>query len=461
MSTHPMYYYERDVSNSNAIVNKYFIPDNKSDATTKQQSIKSSSVSKNQSIISIAYNKVRIVFVQVFLPLGFPHTVRHEYLSYQFWDSIQCISSSIRHVMTTKYILLGAGVGNASSSAIAATISWACRDGVGMIGSLMFAYQCSNQFEIYTKEYRLLADVLNNIGLSLDLLCSIFPSNYYLLLISMSTLSKSCCGLVASATKARISAHFALNDHLADVTAKESTQETAVGLIGLCCGMAITNVLPPENDFIINTSIFLILLLIHLYANYMLISTLVFDTLNPQRLYLITQCILSNDNIDITPVSIQKLETLVRPLYLSNYGPIIGCSMMASLAYLNEYNNHIIKSDQSATSSSIVSFHDILHSWKDEAFFIVMTVGNRSVVCLHEGHKETDVIKAYMLSLYLSHHHVNNHDLVYQHHIIKNLIDWYREHIESSNILSEKGWEIDKGKTRLGELEWRYVSKSE
>ena len=70
---------------------------------------------------------------------------------------------------------------------MAAALIWVFKDGIGMIGSLLFAYTYSDCFEMYTKEWRLLADVLNNVGLTLDLLTSVFP-RYYLLLTSISTL---------------------------------------------------------------------------------------------------------------------------------------------------------------------------------------------------------------------------------------------------------------------------------
>jgi hypothetical protein len=44
------------------------------------------------------------------------------------------------------------------------------------------------------------------------------------------------CGVAAGATKAKISQHFARNDNLADLVAKEGTQETFVNILGLVGG---------------------------------------------------------------------------------------------------------------------------------------------------------------------------------------------------------------------------------
>ena len=87
-----------------------------------------------------------------------------------------------------------------------------------MLGSLLFAYLFSDTFEMYTKEYRLLADILNNVALIIDLISAHFP-DIFIYLASLSTVCKACCGLVAGATKSRISAHFCLNKgSLADGT---------------------------------------------------------------------------------------------------------------------------------------------------------------------------------------------------------------------------------------------------
>eukprot|EP00601_Ochromonadales_sp_CCMP2298_P032212 CAMPEP_0173342014 /NCGR_PEP_ID=MMETSP1144-20121109/9936_1 /TAXON_ID=483371 /ORGANISM="non described non described, Strain CCMP2298" /LENGTH=457 /DNA_ID=CAMNT_0014288489 /DNA_START=90 /DNA_END=1459 /DNA_ORIENTATION=+ len=229
-------------------------------------------------------SSVADVLKTTFLPVGFPHSVRPEYASYQFWDSLQGLSSYLRSVLATRSVLAGAGVGSAEATPLAAALTWVFRDGLGMVGSLAFAYTYCDAFEVYIKEWRYAADCLNNIGLTLDLLSADFP-HYYTLLSSVSTICKACCGLIAGATKARISAHFALPGHLADVSAKESTQETAVALTGLLLGMALARVI--GDDALSVWGVFLLLLGVHQVSNYFLVRSLVFNSLNPQRCYLL------------------------------------------------------------------------------------------------------------------------------------------------------------------------------
>ncbi len=98
--------------------------------------------------------------------------------------------------------------------------TWAVRDGLGMIGGLVFSYIASPHFDAHVKEFRLLADVLADVGMTLDMALPILlkqswfstshllspaisaylPSSY-LVLTSMSTLCKVACGMAAGATK--------------------------------------------------------------------------------------------------------------------------------------------------------------------------------------------------------------------------------------------------------------------
>lgn len=406
---------------------------------------------------------IKSIFLSTFLPAGYPNSVRPEYLSYQAWDSIQCISSSIRSVMTTKGLLQKAGVGSAEASALSAAIIFSCNDGIGMIGSLSFAYVYSNNFEVYAKEWRLFADVLNNVALSLDLIIPLLPSTYYIFLTSLSTLSKACCGLIAGATKARISAHFAHKGHLAEVTAKESTQETGVGLIGLVFGVMLSSIVGKDDRFEICIFIFIGLLLLHQVANYMLMKTLIFDVLNPQRLYLIVEIFFHHDSNNvkeisiiekIRPKSIALLETLYHPFYLSYCGPVIGNSVTSIIECIDIVNNKYNEN---------YSLDQLYQICADKKYIIGLTKHYRVVVCLGLGCNETDTIKGYIASTYLTFyfkkHKVNNIMIALRMMILENALKNAMDKADKcfQLISDSESWDIDDNKTRLGEGTYRYT----
>lgn len=102
-----------------------------------------------------------------FLPVGYPHSVREEYLVYQTWDTIQALCSYLRGILTTKAILEGSGVGSETASALSAAMNWVFRDGVGMSSSLLFSSLASVSFDGNVKEWRLFADIANGTSLLL------------------------------------------------------------------------------------------------------------------------------------------------------------------------------------------------------------------------------------------------------------------------------------------------------
>lgn len=75
--------------------------------------------------------EVKQILSNTFLPSGYPHSVRPEYLQYQIWDSIQGLSSYLRSVLTTRNVLAGVGVGSTEITPLSAALAWVFKDGVG------------------------------------------------------------------------------------------------------------------------------------------------------------------------------------------------------------------------------------------------------------------------------------------------------------------------------------------
>lgn len=383
----------------------------------------------------------------VFLPIGFPHSVRQEYLAYQYWDGIQGLSSYLRGVLTSKQILIASGVGDSNASALSAVLIWAFRDGIGMISSLLLAYFCSNMFEINIKEWRLSADILNNIGLVLDMISPLFPDSL-VLIVSLSTICKSFCGLIAGSTKARISSHFLQKGtHIGDLAAKENTQETAVALLGIVIGMLITKLV--GNNLLLAWLIFITLLFLHVWANYKLIRVLVLDILNPQRCYLL----IKHESTGIlNPKQISTKESLWLPLLLQFQGPIIGYSMQD---ILNTFT--ILK----------ISIRDVYQRWEKESFVICMDGQGRIHTFLKSHCTDVDQIKGVLISYYIFYkfeRSITNPNLkvlrFYEYLFHENLISEVNTWYDNSEInkLESYGWNIE-SLSSVGLGPWRLSSK--
>jgi hypothetical protein len=276
----------------------------------RQKSESSSNATTTTTIIQIYIAALRRVLQDLFLPAGYPHSLGKEansYWKYQVWDGIQGLCSYWRGVVATKAVLQGAGVGNAQATALSAAVQWALRDGTGMIGGLLYSYQCSVYFDSHALECRwLLADVSNDVALTCDMLMPHVSGQWYIWVALISTLGKTMCGITAGATKGRITHHFARHsNNMADLTAKESTQETLVSLLGMLGGVLVAKGLEQTHHVVMWTWIFfLILTALHIWANYMAVSVIKLTTFNPERV----RCLFQKQNglIDVIVQQIQQ-----------------------------------------------------------------------------------------------------------------------------------------------------------
>lgn len=229
------------------------------------------------------------VLIDLFLPVGYPQSVRPEYMSYQIFDSLQGLCSYLRGVVSTGALLTAAGVGNAEATAMSAAMTWAMRDGLGMVGGLLFSYSTSSLFDSYVKEFRLFADIINDVGLTLDMVAPHAGPDRVLYVTSMGTICKVMCGIAAGATKGSITQHFCLRGNMADLNAKEGTQETLVSLIGMLLGIALARYLhgmeQRDESFtaVVSWTIFVFLTIVHVWANYVGVKVLRLRTLNRER----------------------------------------------------------------------------------------------------------------------------------------------------------------------------------
>jgi len=226
------------------------------------------------------------IFRNLFLPIGYPHSIDspETYLPYQLYDGLQGLCSYWRSVVSAKAVLEATGVGNSQATPLSAALAWALRDGTGMIGGLLYSYGCSQYFDSHAKEFRLLlADVSNDVALGLDLIAPHFAPTQAAYLLALSTIGKTVCGITAGATKGHITQHFCRKrGNVADLTAKESTQETLVSLVGMVGGIWVAKVLDKITMFW-TYAFFGFLTAVHVWANYQAVALLKLTTANPER----------------------------------------------------------------------------------------------------------------------------------------------------------------------------------
>ncbi|CAI2729466.1 unnamed protein product [Schistosoma spindalis] len=187
--------------------------------------------SQNQSISSLFDLHLSwVTFKKFFLPVGYPSSVSDDYLEYQIWDTIQAFASSITGALASQAVLIGVGVGDSSATILSASLTWMFKDGSGMIGRILFAGYHGIKLDCDCKFWRFVADILNDCALFLELISPLF-NDLFTPLLCLANVLKSLVGVAGSATRAAIVQHQAIHNNLADVSAKDGSQETLSNLL--------------------------------------------------------------------------------------------------------------------------------------------------------------------------------------------------------------------------------------
>jgi len=428
------------------------------------------------------FHNIRSTLKNIFLPLNYPDSVHPGYIQYQFFDSLQGLCSYLRSIASTTAVLSVAGVGDSEATVTSAVITWAANDGCAMIGGLIFSYYASGYFDSNVKEWRLFADVINDVGLTLEMILPYLDKSYIIVISIIATLCKVMCGIAAGATKSCITQHFA-KDNIADVTAKESIQETFVSLIGMVLGISLakslqtmqksSNVLMgsdmPSDSWYIHSPtiatwlIFGILTWIHIWSNYLAVKMLKLCTLNRARL-----------KVALHKVVEEGVKSMMK--YTSTKGSISGSEFRQYLISPQDCDESlwdacysVIRPDSirlgvrlstvMERSSIIVGKEPEEENWMfhdNQRHELFLNHDFKIIyICLHESVTDDDILKAYvhgmMLQCYLEQEKqqgaavesTKKESNIKISHIIQRTLEWTNVICEEGELfhqLVERGW---------------------
>ncbi|XP_028310908.1 RUS family member 1 [Gouania willdenowi] len=244
------------------------------------------------------------VFKSVFLPQGFPESVSEDYLQYQFWDTVQAFSSSLSGTLSTQAALKGVGVGNQEATVAAATVTWLLKDGTGMLGRILFAWLKGSKLDSEAKKWRLFADILNDFAMFMEISAPYFPP-FFVVILCIAGIFKSIVGVAGGATRAALTVHQARRDNMADISAKDGSQETLVNLAGLLVSLILVPLV--TDNLLLTLGLFFIFTALHLYANYKAVRSVVMETFNEARLSIALQSFLSDKRV-LSPPDVNRRE---------------------------------------------------------------------------------------------------------------------------------------------------------
>lgn len=260
------------------------------------------------------FNHVWRRILQAFVPEGFPSSVTPDYAPFQVWDSLQGLSTYIRTMLSTQALLSAIGVGEKSATVIGATFQWFLRDLTGMLGGILFTFYQGSDLDSNAKMWRLVADLMNDLGMLMDLLSPLFPSAF-IFVVCLGSLSRSFTGVASGATRAALTQHFALQNNAADISAKEGSQETVATMIGMALGMILARItmgLPLAIWFS-----FLSLTVFHMYANYRAVGCLALTSLNIERSAILFQHFMETGQV-LSPEQVSRMEHVL-PTWITSW----------------------------------------------------------------------------------------------------------------------------------------------
>eukprot|EP01127_Copromyxa_protea_P009247 TRINITY_DN2164_c0_g1_i2.p1 TRINITY_DN2164_c0_g1~~TRINITY_DN2164_c0_g1_i2.p1 ORF type:complete len:260 (+),score=38.32 TRINITY_DN2164_c0_g1_i2:123-902(+) len=189
---------------------------------------------------------------------------------------------------------------------------------------------------------------------------------------------RSLVGVAGGATRASVTEHQARRNNMGDVSAKDSSQETAVSLFGLLLGLVITPYIDTDTK---TYFAFVILTLLHIFSNYRAVSSLVMDKLNRQRAFIQVERFLTTfdgQNGQVyTPSEVSKKENL----YYSD-----NIKLGASLKSISDKENWTTSKDLDKAVASLL----------ENSFYISADSENRKFcVAYSETASTRDILRSY------------------------------------------------------------------
>ncbi|KAI5462062.1 vitamin B6 photo-protection and homoeostasis-domain-containing protein [Mariannaea sp. PMI_226] len=285
---------------------------------------------KSNNLFFRSMREWRKALFDAFLPVGFPHSVSQDYLAYQTFDSLQAFFSTITSLLASRALLQGLGVGDANSSATFAMLLTILRDAMSRVATILFAQQFGLRIEPDAKKYRFLADLFNDTAFFLELYSPFFGSYGKIFALTIGEALRALCGVSAGASKAALSVHFAKHNNLAELNAKEASQETAVGLIGLLFGTLMVKSVEDHRSVV---CLVVVLVFAHLWMNYLGVRSVCMTNLNRQRATILFEEYLKTGKV-LTPVEVAHRENIIF------WRPVVRNSSRESVARIEMASNY-------------------------------------------------------------------------------------------------------------------------
>lgn len=395
------------------------------------------------------------LFVQTFLPRGYPHTTHPTYLRYSFWNAVNSVSGTLIGVLSMQALLQGLQINSPTSAGV---INWIIKDGFGLLGGVAYAANISSKFDAQPKRHRWIATVTMQVATLLEL-CTPWAviaagGPGFLVIASLSNIGKNISWLALSATRASIHKSLIKGDNLGDVTGKSGAQNTAASLVGTGLGVLLSYGIGNSVEVLIAIWVPLMVLnLVSLVKGNHAVITKSFDI---QRSELAFEKLLdASPSTSSSPLQLNSLSDMIlspeqvaeKETFINRYKSIIPSVPLILEAPLTKV--HV------DSSSSFQHCFTQTHFTASENYFIHIS-SNNVYLWFDEKSSSQDQIKGFLHTLFIrnvlakSEGEQGPEDLIKSTHVQLNSI-WE----DVFNILESKGWSTSS--SHLGDLDRRIV----
>ncbi|KAL2321045.1 hypothetical protein Fmac_030014 [Flemingia macrophylla] len=255
------------------------------------------------------YRRVAGCFMNKFFPSGYPYSVSEGYLRYTQFRAVQHVTSAALSVLSTQSLLFAAGLRPTPAQATA--VSWILKDGMQHVGKLI----CSNwgaRMDSEPKRWRLLADVLYDIGIGLEVLSPLCPQ-LFLEVAGLGNLAKGMAVVAARATRLPIYSSFAKEGNLSDLFAKGEAFSTLCNVVGIGVGIQLASTIcaSMQGKLVVGP----LLSILHIYSVAEEMRATPINTLNPRRTGMVVADFLK-EGVVSSPADLRYRENPFFPLQL-------------------------------------------------------------------------------------------------------------------------------------------------
>ncbi|KAL8259034.1 hypothetical protein R6Q59_026987 [Mikania micrantha] len=346
-------------------------------------------------------HKVSESFVNTFFPSGYPYSVNEGYLRYTQFRALQHFSSAALSVLSTQSLLFAAGLRPTPAQATA--VSWILKDGMQHVGKLI----CSSlgaRMDSEPKRWRILADVLYDMGTGLEVLSPLCPQ-LFLEMAGLGNFAKGMATVAARATRLPIYSSFAKEGNLSDLYAKGEAISTVFNMFGLGAGIQLVSTVCSSMQGKIIVGSFLSA--IHVYSTYEEMRSAPINTLNPQRTAMIIEDFLKTGKVS-SPADLRYREDLLFPGRLikeagnvkvgRNLHKVMKPSRLKQLKEIFPHEKFVLnfgKTSIDMVLEQTASGEDALRGWLVAAY--ASRVANQEVDMIEEAYEKMNTVMPTLL----------------------------------------------------------------